>query len=232
MSFTFKQFYIDDSNTPMKVGVDGVMLGTLSETIASAKILDVGAGSGLVSLMMAQKYSDAHIYAVEINEMAYEDCVKNFENSSWKNRLEALNCDFKNCNFKNTFDLIVSNPPFFDSSIDTKNSGREIARTNKFLTMVEFFDKSNTILNKDGVVSIIFPYEQREELIKTAFLQGFYLFKETRIKDTEFSNYIRTVLSFTKSKFILKVELDDIFIKSPNGEFSKKMNSLTADFYL
>ncbi|RLD41730.1 MAG: tRNA (adenosine(37)-N6)-methyltransferase TrmM, partial [Bacteroidetes bacterium] len=111
MSFTFKQFSINDRNTPMKVGIDAVLLGSWIDVPDKIKILDVGSGSGIIALMLAQRFPKSIITALEINGYSYSDLQENVIHSPWKDRINTLNIDFNNWSCEKGFDLIVSNPP-------------------------------------------------------------------------------------------------------------------------
>ncbi len=233
MSFRFKHFSLDDTNTPMKVGIDAVILGAWIEVDSGGQALDVGSGSGIISLMLAQRFQNIDISAIEINQNAFNDCSFNFKNSIWKNRLKVFLGDFTSYQFDNKFDLIVSNPPFFDSDNNNINHGRELSRISKFLPISVLFNKANQILNNKGIVSIIYPYQQREKVLKAALLNGFYLQKELKIRDTKKSEFKRIILVFCKNKFVGNIETEIISLKSNNGDvYSDEFKSLTKEFYL
>lgn len=232
MSFQFKQFFIDDTNTPMKVGIDGVLLGSWVELRNNSSILDVGAGNGLVSLMLSQRSPDAEIVAVEINADAFNDCLNNFKSSPWNSRMEAINADFVSYNWQQKFDVIVSNPPFFESDKKNIKQGRAMARINDYLPLNVFFEKSNSILSQQGEIVIIYPYEKRDEAITNALLNGMYLKKELRIRDTEKSNFKRSILHFSQSKEIERIDIEILSLKDENGDYSFEFKVLTNEFYL
>jgi len=133
--FEFKQFKVEQHKAAMKVGTDGVLLGAWSPVNEARRILDVGAGTGLIALMMAQR-SEAIIDAVEISKSAYEEAKSNFEHSPWRDRLTVFHSDFhlfadRSCA---PYDLIVSNPPYFVNSLNTRNADLSIARHNDRLS--------------------------------------------------------------------------------------------------
>jgi tRNA1Val (adenine37-N6)-methyltransferase len=233
MSFKFKHFFVDDTNTPMKVGIDAVMLGAWSNATNCRKVLDVGAGSGIVSLMLAQRFPNIDIISsVEINPNAYKDCLANFNNSVWKYKLSTLLGDFTKIDFFEKFDLIVSNPPFFESGTSSVNFGRELSRKNEYLPMTIFFNKSASILNDKGEIYVIYPYNQRESLIKQALLTGLYLIKELKIRDNDSVDFKRIILAFGKNRPNGEVDSQMLSIKSTNGSYTDSFKNLTSDFYL
>jgi tRNA1Val (adenine37-N6)-methyltransferase len=233
MSFKFKHFFVDDTNTPMKVGIDAVLLGAWADASNCRKILDVGAGSGIVSLMLAQRFPNVEIISsVEVNPNAYKDCLTNFKNSIWRNKLNALLGDFTKIDLSDKFDLIISNPPFFDSGTSNVNVGRELSRKNEFLPMNIFLAKSTNVLNDKGEIYVIYPYNQRESLIKQAMLTGLYIIKELKIRDNDKVDFKRIILAFGKNKPSGEVYSQILSIKSTNGSYTDNFKKLTSDFYL
>lgn len=232
MPFSFKHFFIDDTNTPMKVGIDGVLLGAYAEIQYNANVIDVGAGSGLVSLIIAQKFADAKISAIEINPQAFNDCNKNVMESPWRNRMEAINGDFISYDFSRDFDLVISNPPFFESGRNKTYSGRRIARMNDYLPLNLFFKKARSILSTSGEIIIIYPFDQRFVAIKSALLNGIFLKKELQIRDNDKADYKRSILHFSQSNDVTNIDISTLSIKEINGGYSHKFKVLTNDIYL
>ncbi len=232
MSFRFKNFFVNDSNTSMKVGIDGVVIGAYARLNKKYSILDVGAGSGIISLILAQRYSEAFITAIELHAEAFGDCKNNFANSPWHNRLELVNADFLFHDFGKKFDAIVSNPPFFDANNFDSFNGRLLARNNKLLPLNSFLKKSASILMNGGDLILIYPYIQRKKLIEEAFMAGFYLNNELKIRDNDKSEFKRSVLHFTKLMETATVDVKSISLKDSNGSFSSDFSKLTKALYL
>ncbi|MDO8993358.1 MAG: methyltransferase, partial [Daejeonella sp.] len=159
--FHFKQFRIDQANCAMKVNTDGVLLAVLANFSSPAKILDVGTGTGLIALMLAQKYTSAIVHAVEIDQNAADTAKENFLNSIFSSRIvlfhSSINDHFRNNNEQ--YDLIISNPPFFINSLSSQNPEKSVARH----TDISFFDvlltESVRHLNQSGHLCIILPLE-------------------------------------------------------------------------
>ena len=136
MSFQFKQFAIQQDKTSMKVGTDGVLLGAWTNIENAKTILDIGAGTGLISLMIAQR-SEKLVYALEIEENAYNQALENFKNSKWHNSLFLTHSSLQNYKTSLKFDIIVSNPPFFNNSYKIQDSNRNLARHTDSLSFKE-----------------------------------------------------------------------------------------------
>ncbi len=231
MPFRFKEFNIIDDNTPMKVGVDAVLLGSWINAKHCNKILDVGSGSGIIALMLAQKYKHAIITAIEINNKAYIDLQENIANSKWSNRIIAINDDFNSFRYDNKFHLIVSNPPFFDVVNNKMKIGRKLARQSISLSISQMCETASGILNNNSSFVVIFPYSKRFEFLREAFMNGFYILEELRIRDNSSSVYKRSILHFKNSKVGVFTQ-NSLELKSDNGGYSEMFIKLTKDFYL
>jgi len=230
MSFKFKEFSIIDNNTPMKVGVDAVLLGSWIDVPDNISILDVGSGSGIIALMLAQRYSKSSITALEINESSYKDLKENINNTPWQNRIKVLNVDFNNWPCDKKYDLIISNPPFFEVA-NNMNDGRRVARQSASLSPSQLCNISKGLLNPNSSLVVIFPFLQRGEFIKAAFQNGFYIFQELKIKDNAASEFKRSILFFKNVK-MLPFEQKELILKNEDGSFSKDFMKLTKHFYL
>ena len=230
MSFKFKQFSIIDENTPMKVGIDAVLLGSWVDVSDDINILDVGSGSGIIALMLAQRFPNSKFTAIELNTSSFIDLNKNINNSPWKNRISAINVDFTKWESNSKYELIISNPPFFDVS-NKMNDGRRLARQVSSLDPIQLCRMSSKLINQDSYFVAIFPFQQRGEFIKAALLNGFYIFKELKIRDNASSGFKRSILCFKNSK-VLFFEQKELILKRDDGSFSNEFIELTKHFYL
>ena len=216
----------------MKVGVDAVILGAWANASNCSNVLDLGAGTGIISLMLAQKNPETQIDAIEINKSAFQDLEINFNNSKWNNRLKAINEDYLNHDFDKKYNLIISNPPYFTPSESSISNNRKIARIADTLTPYKIFGKGSSILTDEGRFIIIYPFELRQIVIKAAFLNGLYLLSELIISDTKISKPKRTILSFSNKKCI-NPKQHYINLKSVDKDiYSKEFEELTKDYYL
>lgn len=172
--FQFKQFTIRQTHAAMKVGTDAALLGTLAE--GGTNILDIGAGTGIISLMMAQRFPDARITAVEIDDDAVKDCIENFESSPFADRLCLEHVSFQEFSRQSLqFDCIVSNPPYFDESLENPDLGRTRARHTSSLSFHDLIGGAYRLLSDGGVFSVCIPPEVLKKFTAEALIVGFSL---------------------------------------------------------
>jgi len=231
--FKFKHFQIDQSNSAMKIGTDGVLLGAWTPIDFNPKIiLDVGSGTGLVALMLAQRLPKSRITAVEIEKAAAEEAFDNFNNSPWSKRLCLIDkniIDFTEIS-KESFDLIVSNPPFFKNSFKVSDASRSTARDNFHMSYVDLFSCVSRLLRLSGSFAMVSPFEYREELIATGELNQLYLNRELLIKGTATSSFKRVLMQFSKTKALLKT--DELILEESRNNRTLDHQQLVDDFYL
>jgi tRNA1Val (adenine37-N6)-methyltransferase len=160
--FHFKQFSLCDSQCAMKIGTDGVLLGSVAACYPGNKVLDIGTGSGLIALMIAQKNNSAEITAIEIDQKAALQAMENFKNSPWPDRIEVINIPLQHyCKESPArYDLIVCNPPFFHASLKPGCNKREIARHSTELPPEELITNARSLLSPQGILLLIIPFEQ------------------------------------------------------------------------
>ena len=229
--FEFKQFRIEQQRSAMKVGTDGVLLGSWAEVKDACRILDVGAGTGLIALMLAQR-SEARIDAVEIDVTASEEAKFNFEQSGWNDRLNAINEDFHLFSglTHETYDLIVSNPPFFINSLKTKNEALSVARHNDMLTFGQLISGARKLLNPCGRLCLIIPFTSNVEFRESARLAGFYLRQQLSIFPKAGRAPKRILLEFSlEPGYPLENEL---IVLDQSGLYTSNYKLLTSPFYL
>ena len=230
--FKFKQFTIYQEKTAMKVGVDGVLLGAWIQANNSKTILDIGTGTGLLSLMLAQK-SDALVTALEIDQESYMQALLNFENSLWVNRIKALNVSFQEyCSNSNTkFDLIICNPPYFVQSLKSPDLKRNIARHDDLLPLNELFEGVSKLLSSRGRFVMIYPFEKRMNLYAEAKKNKLFAANELIIRGSEKKNPNRIIVEFSwlnqicnPSELVVRDHL--------NNDYTVAYKNLTKDYYL
>jgi tRNA1Val (adenine37-N6)-methyltransferase len=228
--FEFKQFRIEQHKAAMKVGTDGVLLGAWTPLEDAKRILDVGTGTGLIALMLAQR-SDAEIDAIEIDESACEEAKFNFEQSDWSNRLHVYHSDFHLfADFSHEFyDLIVSNPPFFINSLKTKNEALSIARHNSKLSFNQLVSGTRKLLNSSGRLCVIIPFASCTEFRECARLAGFYLRNQTSVIPKSGKAPKRVLLEFTLQPNFPTI--NELAILDENGVYTNNYKSLTSPFY-
>lgn len=229
MSFTFKQFYVDDSQCAMKIGTDGVLLGAWVDVKGVHNVVDVGAGSGVVSLMVAQRsMSDTIITGVEIDEGSASDMAKNFVASPWTDRLTALNSDYRTVNDK--IDLVVSNPPFFSSGLHSPDHSRDLARHGDTLNPFELIDYANSVLTPMGSLAMITEYSIGAELTFRAEMAGLKLRRFAAVASRPGHEPIRALWQFRREDG--PIERNTIVIRDSNGAYTEAYRTLTHDFYI
>ena len=220
----------------MKVGTDGVLLGAWCSLENYPKtILDIGTGTGIISLMLAQRSSAVSIDGVEIDKSAFEQTVDNFENSDWSDRLYCYNTSFQKFvdesnNEGVKYDLIVSNPPFYKEDYITKNISRNKARFSQFLSFKELIQGVSKILSKSGFFSTIIPFKEESAFIGLAQQNSLFLNKLCRVKGNKNSEIKRCLLTFSFNKKATKET--NLIIENSRHKYTKEYVELTNSFYL
>ena len=231
--FVFKQFTIQQDRCAMKIGTDGVLLGawTSLENQPNA-ILDIGAGTGLIALMLAQKSDAETIDALEIDADAYEQCADNFECSPWGDRLFCYHAGLDEfvAEIKNKYDLIVSNPPFYSEEVTSGDAARDRARQNQSLPFEELVAGVYHLLSEEGVFSTIIPFKEEEEFLKLGSCFGLIPQRITRVKGNQDSEIKRSLLEFRFLKG--SCIMDELIIEKERHQYTDAYKALTQDFYL
>ena len=230
--FKFKQFEVFHSKSSMKVGVDAVLLGAWAGEEAS-KILDVGCGCGVISLMLAQRFPEAEILGIDIDKDSIEEANLNFKNSKWSERLMANEASFPDDVSKfGKFDLIVSNPPFFKSGVLSPKTPREKARHQDLLSIFSLLKNAPEFLLEQGVLSIIYPFEFKEEAYKTATESGLSPFRECLIRGNRRKGVKRIMSAFKFSNEVNQEPLTTEMTLYDDESPSRQYLELCKDFYL
>jgi len=231
--FKFKQFTIEQDRCAMKVGTDGVLLGAwTSLNTHPFSILDMGAGTGVISLMLAQRSNAQQIDAIEIDENAYEQCTENFENSSWNDRLFCYHASVQEFaqEIEDQYDVIVSNPPFYTEDYKSQNTQRDLARFADALPFEHLAICASHLLNKEGLFSIILPFREEERFTRIAEKSGLFPLRICHVKGTPTSDIKRSLLEFSFNK--VPVETSELVIERSRHQYTKQYINLTKDFYL
>jgi tRNA1Val (adenine37-N6)-methyltransferase len=230
--FKFKQFTVFHDKCAMKVGIDGVLLGAWTPIGNANKMLDVGCGTGLIALMLAQR-SEAEIRCIDIDENAVLQATENVKNSPWSNRIAVLQSSFQDFANISTerFDLIVSNPPYFVNSLKTPNVSRTTARHTDSLTHEELIESALKLLNPDGRICIILPVAEALQCIRFAEGKGLCCSKQVTVFPKPGVPAKRLLLEFSRNQTErLETELT---IESENRhQYSPEFTELAKDFYL
>ncbi len=239
-TFKFKQFQINQDKSAMKIGTDGVLLGAWAALPENTfGILDIGAGTGLVAIMLAQRSDAENIEAVELDDDAFEQCTENFENSPWADRLFCYHAGFDEfvedytsepLQLSDLFDVIVSNPPFYKEDVSSGNKSRDVARQNVSLPFDELISGVSKLLAPKGVFSIIIPFKEEEHFVKLAEIANLFPTRITRVKGHQNSDFKRSLIAFSFNK--IAVFIDELVIEKERHIYTEAYIALTKDFYL
>jgi len=232
-SFSFKQFVVEQDKSAMKVGVDGVMLGAWADVANAARILDVGTGTGLIAIMLAQRNSVANIDAIEIDDQAYEQACENANKCKWRERINIIHGKFQTFadTTKQKYDLVVSNPPYFIDSLKSPEMQRTVARHSTLLTQDDLISGIEKTLLPTGKFVAIFPYIEANIFIAKAAGINLFCNKKLNIKPNPEKAVKRILieLSYIKQNLTEKT----ICIESDERHtYADEYKALTKDFYL
>lgn len=231
--FKFKHFTVQQSGAAMKVGTDGCLLGSWTPLNRVARILDIGTGTGIIALMLAQRLSqyssDYHIDALDIEEGAIAQALFNVKESPWPNHISVFLQDILSFIPEERYDLIVSNPPYFMDSLQCPDSERTLARHNVCLPFDLLCRKSFDLLNNDGVFCVILPMDGIDSLITEAIKAGFFLRSRVNVHTTAKKAPKRGLLEFCKSQVVTNTL--ELILQDGNG-YSEPYKELMRDFYL
>lgn len=230
--FQFKQFKIIQEKAAMKVGTDGVLLGAWVDVQNEKNILDIGTGTGVMALMMAQR-TTAKITGIEIEKNAAEEAAKNAKHSPWNNRVYIENISFQQFAkvTSKTFDLIISNPPFFINDQKSKDNNLAIAKHNDLLPLPDLITGSKKLLDEKGKLAVILPVIPAQRFIELANQNGLFLNRLTMVRPNSQKKVHRYLMEFSKNK--ITGETDKLAIhEDDSSDFTQKYKSLTSKFYL
>ena len=232
--FSFKQFSIQQDQCAMKVGTDGVLLGAWAPIEHQPiSILDIGTGTGLIALMLAQRSSAEQIDALEIDENAFEQAVNNFENSPWSDRLFCFHAGLDEFmeEPEDEYDLIVSNPPFYSEDYKTENEQRDLARFQDALPFEDLIEAADLLLSENGILAVIIPFKEETKFIDLA--KDFELFpmKITHVKGTPTTEIKRSLIAFSRTEKT-KISIDELIIEITRHNYTEEYIALTSEFYL
>ncbi len=229
--FRFKKFDIRQEFAAMKVGTDAVLLGAWTNPTGKNKILDIGAGTGVISLMLAQK-GVATIDAIEIDSNAQKDCIFNFQQSTWKDSLTlfpySLN-KFLTTKSDNQYDLVVSNPPYF--SDNKNNSARGIARNQIELSFQDLIQSSYKLTNSNGELAVIIPFQSLTEFRKIALENNWFISRISNVKGKKHGKISRSLILLKKTE--CKTIENEICIElEERHHYSEEYKKLLKDYLI
>lgn len=232
--FQFKQFSIEQERCAMKVGTDGVLLGAWTPIDNNPfSVLDIGTGTGIIALMLAQRSGAQQIDALEIDEEAYEQATDNFENSPWNDRLFCFHAGLDEFveEPEDEYDLIVSNPPFYSEDYKSENEQRDLARFQDAMPFEDLIEAAALLLSENGIFSAIIPFKEEDNFLALAKEYELYPIKITRVKGTPITEIKRSLLAFSRDENTV-VFLDELIIETGRHIYTPQYVELTKDFYL
>jgi len=231
--FRFKHFSVAQDRCAMKIGTDAVLLGAWANVDSHPNsILDIGAGTGVLALMMAQRSSAELIDAIELDDAAYEQCVHNFEASGWGDRLFCYHASLEEFTdeIEDTYELIISNPPFYTDSYKTDNDERNRARFEDAMPFHELLKSVSKLLSQTGQFNVIVPYSEESLFIELAKKEQLYPNNILHIRGQKSSPIKRSLMRFTFQE--KAIERGELTIEIARHQYTQDYISLTKDFYL
>jgi tRNA1Val (adenine37-N6)-methyltransferase len=233
--FQFKQFTVIQDKCAMKVCTDACVFGAFivarikNEELRMKNLLDIGSGTGLLSLMIAQKNS-VHIDAVEIDAGAYEQTKDNFESSPWRERLNVFNIDVQQFAADKKYDCIISNPPFFEDDLRSDDEQKNKAKHDSSLTLLQLLNVVDKNLSGDGSFMVLLPFHRLHYFEAEAKKTGLFIDEKLFIKQTPTHNFFRGCLSFSRKE--TKPHTTELSIKNKEGNYTDEFTGLLKDYYL
>jgi tRNA1Val (adenine37-N6)-methyltransferase len=237
-SFQFKQFIIHQDKCAMKVTTDGCLFGAITATAIQGsncpaqKILDIGTGTGLLSLMIAQQNNEAIIDALEIDEDAFSQAMENVSACPFKERINVINGDARKLISQNKYDAIISNPPFYTNELKSGNAKKDTAHHSNELELGDLLDIIKRNINPaTGIFFLLLPYKRYDETIDLLKKKAIYLVNMTLVRQSVKHNYFRIILEASFS-FITEPATKEISIKGQNDIYTSEFTGLLKDYYL
>ena len=229
--FNFKKFSIHQNNAAMKIGTDGILIGSWVNVSKKFRALDIGSGTGIITIMLCQRNLNLELDSIELSANAIMDAKINIENCNWSDRIKLFHQDLKDFHPDSNYDLIVSNPPYFKKSLQPSNSERSKARHQNDLKLEDILKFSKQHLTKDGSLNIILPFEQKSEAIEFAKKHGFNSIRECDVhpKPNKAPHRILIEFSRNENKQIIKESL--VIEDAGRHNYSEDYKKLTREFY-
>ena len=231
--FIFKEFKINQNRCAMKIGTDAVLLGAWTSIENNPfSVLDIGAGTGILALMLAQRSNADIIDAIEIDDDAYEQCVENFELSPWGDRLFCYHASLEEFveEIEDKYDLIISNPPFYSEDYKTDNDQRDLARFTDAMPFGHLIENASKLLSETGVFAVIIPFKEEASFVKLASHFNLFPNRILHVKGNPTSGIKRSLMEFSFRESVIKT--NTLIIETSRHQYTQDYINLTKDFYL
>ena len=231
--FKFKEFTINQDQCAMKVGTDGVLLGAWTSIDKNPfSILDIGAGTGILSLMLAQRAHAELIDAIEIDDSAFEQCVENFEQSQWGDRLFCYHASLAEFTeeIDDAYDLIICNPPFYSEDYKTDSTQRDLARFQDAMPFENLIENVSKLLSENGIFSVVIPFKEETNFIQIASKYKLYPNRVLQVQGNPSSGIKRSLIEF--SFRVSETIIESLIIETERHQYTEDYIKLTKDFYL
>jgi tRNA1Val (adenine37-N6)-methyltransferase len=229
--FKFKQFELDDSGAAMKLGTDAVLLGCLATHPAPAKLLDIGTGSGVIALQLAQRFAEALVTGLEIEPGAAAQAEHNFKSSAWANRLQVVQADLVDWQPAELFDMICCNPPYYENSFPIAEEARRIARSHTQLSFEQLAKNVAALLKADGYFWVVLPVAGMQKLRGELALYGLFPAEIISIFPKENKVCNREIAAFKKGNTCPEIARS-LSIRAADNSYTEEYKKLTEAFYL
>ena len=228
--FQFQQFRVNQDRCAMKISTDAVMLGALADAESPAQILDVGTGTGVIALMLAQRFPDAKIQAVEIDSQAAAQALENFQTNTFSDRIQLWEGKFQEFESQQKYNLIVSNPPYFPDHLKSSDAQRNMALHTDELSFQDLLNKVTQLLVENGQFWLILPPRQMQDFQKEAGQNGLFPERKFTLQDKPGKRIQREICAFSRSQN--EVETSAVFIKNEDGTPHETYANLVSGFLL
>lgn len=231
--FKFKQFDVSHAKSSMKVGTDAVLLGAWVEGSGCAKALDIGTGTGIIPLILAQRFENLFIDAIDIHTDSIEEAKDNFNASSWKDRLSAQLVSLQNFEVKRPqFDLIITNPPYFEAGNLSPIKERYQARHTTTLDYETLIVQSQVLLKESGSLAVVLPYSAEDGFRESCISNGLHLWRRLAFQPKTNKPPERILLQFKKANTAKLISNEVLIHYVSDGIWTENYKNLTRDFYL
>lgn len=236
-SFRFKQFEVEQNHCAMKIGTDGILLGAWAQAVQPERILDIGTGTGLIALMLAQRFPHAIVDAVEIEPNAAEQAARNFSRSPWPERLHLHHLSIQSFAssrlHENVFSLIVSNPPWFVDSLKSSESRRNLARHTDSLSHDELLNSVRLLLRNSGRFGVVLPFADSASFIFSAHKRHLSCRRQCHVRSKPGLSPHRILLEFETAQAESSVIRQELIIENEqHHDYTETFRELTREFYL